>query len=222
MQIEEHPAIFQFFEYCLAWPVMPASTLMALILIYGLIALLGAADLDLFEFDVDVDVDVDGHAGSATSVGLVVLKFLNLGDVPIIIWLACFGLFWWSLSLILWVFFDGQPEDLTFWGGAILVFRNAGISLLGAKGLTEPLREMFDETEQYTPQKLIGRLCEVSTYEVTDQGGQARIKTDAAPLLIDVRTEDDPLHKGDIATVVAYDAATKTYQIKQPPTEIIP
>ncbi len=195
--------------------MLPATALILLILAYGLVALVGAADLDLFEFDIDVDADT----GSPTSVGMAILKFLNLGDVPIIIWLACFGLIWWAASLVLWVLVDGKPEDITWGHGAVLILRNLGIGLVGAKGLTEPLQKMFDETEHYTPGKLIGAICEVTTSEVTEDVGQAKVATDAAPLLIDVRARQIDFEKGDLAMVVGYDEAAKTYQIEKLTTE---
>ncbi|MCG8585093.1 MAG: YqiJ family protein, partial [Pirellulales bacterium] len=202
--------MLQFIEQCFIWPILPASVLIVLIMLYGVLVILGAVDIQLFDFDLDTDIDVDA---GAESIGFVALKFLNIGNVPVMIWVAVFGLLWWIASLLLWAIYDQASPPEGTWSIAALVLRNVVIGLAGAKFATEPMRKYFDHTDNYKPKDLVGRQCEVTTYKVTSESGQAKLKTDAAPLLIDVRTEGETLSKGDLATIVDVDTKANLYLI---------
>ncbi len=212
-------AIMEFIENCFTGPNYPASVMMVLILIYGLMVALGGLNLDMFDIDIDFDADVDIDGG-VTSIGFVALKFLNIGNVPIMIWASAFGLSWWTASMVLWQLIDQARYHEDFWLTVPLVLRNVVIGVVAAKFITQPMVKMFDHTDNYKPEDLIGQECEVTTYEVTADAGQAKFATDAAPLLIDVRSEDAPLAKGDRALIVDFDPEEKLYFITKPDTEV--
>jgi hypothetical protein len=209
--------MMDFIESCFIGPNFPASVMMVLILIYGLMVAIGGLDIDLFDVDLDVDVDMDG---AVTSVGFIALKFLNIGNVPIMIWASAFGLSWWTASMLLWEFFDQARYHEDFWHTAMLIGRNVVVGIAAAKFATQPMVKFFDHTDNYKPEDLIGQECEVTTYEVTADAGQAKFATDAAPLLIDVRSEDAPLAKGDRARIVEFDPDEQLYFITKSDTEV--
>ena len=209
--------MIEFIEYCFTGAIFPATVLVVLVMLYGVLAVLGAIDIELFDMDIDADVDLDG---SMTSIGFVALKFLNIGNVPVMIWVAVFGFLWWIASLLLWTFYDSGSDPVGFWSIAPIVLRNMLIGMAGAKFATEPMRKFFDHTDNYKPADLVGRQCHITTYEATSDAGQAKLKTDAAPLLIDVRTDGDVLSKGDTATIVRVDPAVNIYFITKTDTEV--
>jgi len=202
--------MMEFIETCFIGPVFPATVLMVLIMVYGLMVVAGTVDINLFDVDFDTDLDVDG---AATSVGFVALRFLNIGNVPIMIWVTFFGLLWWIASMLLWSFFDQGGDSQGVWSATQLALRNAAIAVVGTKFATDPMRKFFDQTDKFKPQDLVGKQCEVTTAEVTKDSGQAKFKTDAAPLLIDVRTDDGPFSKGDVATIIDFDPVTNIHFI---------
>ena len=210
--------MMEFIETCFTGPIFPASVMMVLILVYGLMVALGGLNLDMFDIDIDFDADVDIDGG-VTSVGFVALKFLNIGNVPIMIWASAFGLSWWTASMVLWEVFDQARYQEDFWRTALLILRNVAIGVAAAKVITQPMVKFFDHPDSYKPEDLIGQECEVTTYEVTADAGQAKFATDAAPLLIDVRSEDGPLAKGDRALIVDFDPEEKLYFITKSDTE---
>jgi hypothetical protein len=59
--------------------------------------ILGALDLDVLDLDLDVDTGQD--LGWFPSVGLVALRFLNVGPIPLMIWLSIFALSLWIISV---------------------------------------------------------------------------------------------------------------------------
>lgn len=198
-----------YLEQCFTMPILPATVLMLLILGYSCLVLLGALDFELF--DVDFDVDADADLDAISSAGFVTLKFLNLADVPIMVWLSIYGIAWWLLSAVLWFWWDDHSIDPST---GLLVIRNIAGSVLLTKFITNPLATVFAKPPNQHPQDLIGKECEISTHTVTTDFGQARYKTNAAPLLLDVRTTEGELSKGENAVIVDYDPDVKVHYVE--------
>ncbi len=196
-------------QQCLTGPNLPATLLLGLVIGYWLLVMLGALDLDFFDFDIDLD----GQSDSPLSVGFLGLRFLNLGRIPVMVWVSVFALTFWVLTMLLWFLFDRPAYEPGLWWDFQYVLRNAALSVVLTKLVTQPLVPFFDTPEEYTPESLIGRECEVSTYEATAEYGQARFRTDGAPLLLNVRTTAGTLAKGDRAEIVDYDPKSRTYLI---------
>lgn len=198
-----------YFEQCFTMPILPATVLMLLILGYSCLVLLGALDFELF--DVDFDVDADADLDAISSAGFVTLKFLNLADVPIMVWLSIYGIVWWALSTMLWFWWDAHSLDPST---GLLAVRNVAGSVLLTKLMTNPLAKVFAKPPNQRPQDLIGKECEISTHTANTDFGQARFKTNAAPLLLDVRATDREMAKGEIALIVDYDPEAKVHYVE--------
>lgn len=197
-----------FFEHCFTMPVLPSTLLVLLIVAYGVLVILGALDFELFDFDLDFDADAD--VGAFSSIGFVTLKFLNVGDLPVMIWLCIYGLVWWVLSLILWMVFDQNSVDPRT---TLLLGRNIVVSMLLTKFLTQPLANIFAKPSRHLPEDLIDRECEISTFRATEDFGQAKCQTEAAPLILDVKVREGELSKGQRALIIDYDSESRIYYV---------
>jgi len=197
-----------YLEQCFTMPVLPSTLLVLGIVCYGVLVLLGALDFDLL--DIDVDIDADADLGAVSSAGFVALKFLNIGEVPVMIWLCIYGLVWWGISQALWISWDQTARDPHT---TLLLFRNVATSVVLTKFITNPLAKVFAKPARFRPEELVGRECEISTYEVTTEFGQAKCPTDAAPLILDVRMEAGQLSKGEKARIVDYDPKGKIHYL---------
>ncbi len=186
------------FTNLLSSAALPGTILLGICLSYWLLMIAGAVDLDLLDFELDAGSTPDA-AGS--SWGLTALKFLNVNDVPLMIWLSVFAIGYVGLTLLLDA--GAQPEG--FGPVAAAIARNTAISLVATKLLTQPLRGKFETPEPNTADTLIGRTCVITTSDVSDRVGQARVESDAAPLLLNVRGRSGTLAKHDIAVIVGYD-----------------
>ncbi len=201
------------------------TVLLGLMLMYWLAVMIGVLGLDLFDFDLDfdadvgdvgdvsgdfdVDVDADadvevghGNASSMLSIGAVVLKSLNIGRVPLMVWLSTFALSLWVIMMI-W----DRPETHEALSQELLILlRNVALAIVGAKLLTQPIRGQFEDIEAPRAKDYVGHACVVTTPEITDRSGQIRCETGAAPLLLNARAKEDsePLKKGDTAVIVGY------------------
>ncbi len=210
-------------ETAVAGANLGPTVLLGLLVLYWVAVLIGVLGLDLFDFDLDIDGDVGdvgdvsgdfdvdadadvdvghGSASSMLSVGAVVLKSVNIGRVPLMVWLSTFALSLWMIMMI-W----DRPETHESVGQELVILlRNVVLAVIGAKLLTQPIRGQFEDIEAPCAKDYVGQACMVTTSEITDRSGQIRCETGAAPLLLNARTREDsePLKKGDTAVIVGY------------------
>ena len=173
------------------------------------------------DFHADHDVDVgeataEGgtHAGAGYSSWFIsVLRFFNVGDVPMMILLSAAVGSLWAVSILTSHYFN--PEQS--FGRAVLWFvPNLLVSLFMAKILTTPFRYVFGQANLgiAAPTKIVGKTCVITTSEVTPRFGQAEIEQEGAPITLNVRcTEDVKLSKGDEAIITEHDKETDTYSV---------
>lgn len=204
----------EFLSAYFSWPILPASVLLVCVCAYWIFVIAGVLDLDLFDFDLDMDLDAD--ADSTLGVGFIGLRFFNLGSVPLMIWLSIFALVLWLIS----VGFGSPAADTAKAAMAVAVARNFGIALILTKFLTAPLVGRFDVKEPNRPEDLMGRTCTVITSSVTAEFGRARVDTEAAPLLLNVRMNEESLKQGEQAQIVAFDPETHLYVIERLAREV--
>jgi len=198
------------------------TVLLGLMLLYWLAVMIGVLGLDLFDFDLDLDTDVDvgdvsgdfdvdadadvdvGHGGASSmlSIGAIVLKGVNIGRVPLMVWLSTFALSLWVVMMI----WDRPETHESVSRELVILLRNVVLGVVGAKLLTQPIRGQFEDVVAPRAKDYVGRACVVTTSEVTERAGQIRCETDAAPLLLNARTKEhsEPLKKGDTAVIVGY------------------
>lgn len=196
----------EFLETAMTGPRLPATVLLGLVCLYWLFMVLGAVDIELFDFDFDLDGTADG---SIFDWGVVGLRFFNLGDVPVMLWLTAFAGSLWTLTLGI----DRDVVGLEWYENLGILVRNGAMALVITKVLTHPLRGLLTHTEPTSSRELIGRTCTVHA-ETTETAGQAEYKTDAAPLYLNVRTMGETLTKGTIAVIIDYDPESHVYFVK--------
>lgn len=207
-----------FLQVCFTGACLPASLLLALAMLYWLLAIVAGLDLELFDFDLDIDGQPDLE--SSLSVGLVVLRFLNLGRVPLVVWGSAFAIAYWLVTLLLDRLADDTASRTELFYVLQYVVRNLVLGVLLTKIVTQPLRDKFEPVEPNRAEDLIGRECRITTSEVTQTFGQAQIPTEAAPLILNVRVKETPLARGAPAVIVDFDPDQNVYFIEQAQAEV--
>lgn len=217
-----------------AGPVLPATILLLLMLGWSMLAVLGTVDLDMpggdLDLDLDVDIDADGLAahgagaagqavGGGSSVSVMALRWLNINNVPLIVWLGVFTLAWWMISACGWWLIDKNffESPGLFWS-CLLVVRNVAIALPITKWITGPMAGWF-VTEQLSSGSLVGQEAEISSLEASTEFGQVKYKTDGSPLLLNVRTDGPHLARGTRVWITHYDAKNRIYIVSPTGTE---
>ncbi|GAB5402345.1 MAG: hypothetical protein Aurels2KO_05760 [Aureliella sp.] len=174
--------------------------------------MLGSVDLEVGGGDLDLDVDLNaGGNPIATGMSAFALRWMNIRDVPLIVWLGVFSISWWFVSASLWSLIDSTFFTPPGWlWSTVLAIKNAAIAILLTKLATTPMKPWF-VTERLVATSLIGKECEISSLTATPDFGQVRYKTEGAPLLLNVRTDGPTLSKGDRVWLAHYDEKTRTY-----------
>jgi hypothetical protein len=138
------------------------------------------------EIGKDMAKDISGQ-GQTTSGGLRILHFLNLGDVPFMIFFSFFALFYWAMS-ILGNHYLAEGRTLLVAG---ILAGSFVLALLMAKLFTQPMRKMFREMGKGdAPVNLIGKLCTLELGVEGTRMGQAVVIVGDKHLLVSVRSED--------------------------------
>lgn len=237
------PIVFEFLYSLVAAPVLPATILLGLLVAWSLLTIvIGGLDSHLAAswhfhnpFSDAGPLSGGGHVaahdvghtithtlGDAIgSVVLVPMKWLNLKQLPLVLWAGIFTITWWSVSILIWVAIDTalvkEPGPLAI---SIMITRNLVLGLLATKGITQPMRGWFD-TKELTSVSLVGQEAEISSFDATPENGQAKFKTDGAPLLLNVRTDGPHVPKGTRVWLTHYDAKKRIYIVSATTTTSI-
>lgn len=201
------------FNAAISAPNIIPTALVVFVLFYWLVVILGAIDIDFFDFDVELDAeaDVDGEI-SVTWLNHV-LAFFNLGQVPFMVFMTFLIIPMWVIS-VMGNYYLGNE---TFWLSLILLIPNFIVSLFIAKFLTLPFIHLFGKLDHDIEKNksLIGKICTVITSASDMSIGQARIQTNGAPLLLNVKTpEGMAMKSGDTGMVIDYEQDRHIYLIE--------
>ncbi|MFK7789016.1 MAG: hypothetical protein AB8C95_05895 [Phycisphaeraceae bacterium] len=191
------------------------SVMLLCCVFYWLTVCLGALDIDTFDFDFDTDTDVDIDAGSGGMSSISLMRFFNLGQVPLTVLASIF-------VLILWVVGVGSYRYIGDWGILlqllILVPMLIGAALL-TKALTNPLKRVFRDLERSESSgeiDFIGKRCFVVSGTLDNKHGQVEVATEGAPIKLNALLEgsDHPLLKGAEVVIVSQDPESGVYRVR--------
>ena len=212
----------------LTGPVLPATIFLGILLVWSLLAILGTVDFDIPGTGMNLDGDVSGGGGGdldpsaaagTAGLGLAASRWLNLNSIPVVIWTALFGVVWWFTSAMLWVLIDQKFFSPPGWlWSSLLLVRNVAIAAPLTKLITNPMRGWFIH-EKITATSLIGRECVITSSEATPDFGQVKLKTDGAPLLLNVRTDGEHLAQGARVWITHYDEKRRVYMVSPTGTD---
>lgn len=204
-----------FLEMCFTGPNVVASGVVLFILAFWVISMIGGFGFDALDLDVDGALDADGM-DSILGIGMIPLRWLNLGAVPLMLWLTVFGLCWWAISLGFYAWYDqGWVEDR--WDAALSIGRNVLLAMVPTKLMTQPLIGLFSDESTNPPAELIGRVG-VSKLEITAEQGQINVSSNGAGLVLDARTEDGHIATGQRVVIMDYDRSRRIYIVELAPS----
>jgi hypothetical protein len=220
-------------------PVWPASILVGLLVVYTVLGLIGLIDFgfDAPELDVDPGLDADVPVevpgvelpdGAAVDVdflqglGAATVRWTNFGRIPVVLWGGLFAVAFWSVSYGLWHTFDANRYDPTWLPSILLTIRNVVIATGITKLVTQPMVGYFVAPPTYDYRRLLGATCEICTSEATSEFGQAKFRTNAAPLLLNVRTDGAHIPKGTEVRIIGFDKENRIYKVTHLPSETQP
>lgn len=196
---------------------LPLTVLFGLVVVFWLLTLLGAVDLDAL--DIDLDVETDGADGVGEGIFAILLRFVNAHDIPVTIVLSLLSVFMWAGAILTNYYFN--PEQNSLLAMAFLLV-NLIISTLVVKFVTEPLRPFMraikDDGELQEP--LVGMSGVVKSRVMDSSFGQVEVPRDkGAPALLNAILPEgqEPLVRGDQILVIDFDDQLDKYLVHPAP-----
>ena len=201
---------------------LPFTILLGCVILYWLIAMLGALDFEMLDgliqvdTELDLDGDVDSGDGDQGGAGILqsVMNFMNASDVPIILVLSLLTLFTWAANLLGNHYLNPDQDGMI---AALVALGSIVIGVLSAKWLTiplQPLGRMLKTAEKQEP--VIGRSGVVRSPNLDHEFGQVEVEAEGAPLLLNARlsVEGKSLPKGTSILVVAKEENSDWYTVR--------
>ena len=176
-----------FIDAALSFPAVLFTFLLAVVVIYWLLVLIGTLDVEIGDLDLG-----DG---------------LGLGGVPVTVTASVLTTVAWFVSLVGTVLVGGlstQPRMLVGLG-VLVIALVAG--LYAARLVAMPLRRLYVTGGSASRNDFVGRECVIRTGRVTGDFGQAEVTAqDGSSAIIQVRqTGEHPLANGHRALIFDYD-----------------
>jgi hypothetical protein len=203
----------ELFEFAIAGAnIIPTLLLIAMILYWSTV-LVGAIDLDFMDLDLDTDSSPDGHPEGGLEWLNRLLRFFNLGRVPLMIFLS-------FLILPLWLFCILVNDQLgihSLLPGLITLVVGFWLCMFVAKVLTMPFVALFEKMEEEQNFSAIGRICTLQSPVSEGRIGQAVIeqKGKGAPMMLTVCSRPGTLvNSGETALVLEYQADRRCYLVE--------
>tara|TARA_B110001454_G_C12702006_1_gene426966 strand:- start:781 stop:1419 length:639 start_codon:yes stop_codon:yes gene_type:complete len=196
----------QLLEVASQFPTVIYSTLLGIVVVYWVVGLLGLIDLDFSgeaDLEINVDSDVEFSAGGLTGL----LLTFGLTGFPLTLVISIVILICWLISFYLQFYLLTWLPDgwLYYFMGGVSNFIVFLISLPITAIVIRPLKGMFKSVETTSSHSLVGSDATIATGTVSETFGQARLFTNGAEILVDVRCDPEHTFKlGDKVLVIKY------------------
>lgn len=197
-----------------------ASFLLVLVVLYWITVIMGVLDLNFLdvdvEIDVDAEVDADIEAGVSASGDLswlmFILRFLNIGKVPLMLWFSFFALSLWFFQVSVNEIFG--IESFIF-GLLTLIPSVIGCAVI-AKFLSYPFVKLFASLEKESMSKdLTGSTGEITLIDSAGKQGQAKVENNQNVHTIYIETKrGSTLTKGDRILIISFNKDQNTYLVE--------
>jgi hypothetical protein len=189
------------------------TALLVFVLLYWLVVIIGLLDMDFINIEVETNGEPDINSMEAVTWLNSALAFFNLGRVPFMLFLSFLILPFWVIALLANYYLNTGANYIGF---LILMPALMG-ALFISKILTTPFVKLFGylEKDHDTNAVVLGQVCTVTLPATPTEMGQATVKTEGSPLLLNVKTTGNAnVKKGETALVIDYDEKSKFYLIE--------
>lgn len=208
-----------FYQNIASFPTAIFTFILAICVLYWLVAVLGIVDIDVLDFDI---ADVDGELGANQSnlstpdmlAGLM-MKF-GLYGVPVTIIVSFIALFGWFISYFIVHFLFGIVPDglFRYLAGLPVLALALYTSVMITAVVIRPIRPLFKKASQNTVKEVLGQTAVVRTSRVDNGFGEVFLEDGGAGLIFKARTTgSDVFKKGDKVVLLEFNEAQNIYRV---------
>lgn len=208
-----------FYQNIASFPTAIFTFILAICVLYWLVAVLGIVDIDVLDFDI---ADVDGELGANQSnlstpdmlAGLM-MKF-GLYGVPVTIIVSFIALFGWFISYFIVHFLFGIVPDglFRYLAGLPVLALALYTSVMITAVVIRPIRPLFKKASQNTVKEVLGQTAVVRTSRVDNGFGEVFLEDGGAGLIFKARTTgSDVFKKGDKVVLLEFNEAENIYRV---------
>lgn len=198
-----------FIQNISTFPTIIYTCLLFFIALYWLTALFGLIDIDVLDVDISGDPSaLEGFAG--------LLFKLGLAGVPLTITLTVLTLIAFTLSYLTasYVLMPFIPAALYILISGIAVVCIFFVSLYCTKIAITPLKPLFADTRETFLTDLTGMTAIVRTTKVTPTFGEAKVVSNGAELILEVRADEASAFKrGDKVVLLEWIADQRFFYV---------
>jgi hypothetical protein len=213
---EDKDIMSEFLSATLGFPTIVFSILLAVVLVYWLLAIVGLVDFGESDIDVDIGNHADGPGDDLGTIASYVVAF-GLTGVPFSIVVSLLVVVGWTISTLaaIWLM-PWVPTTLLKIGvGVVLLALSAAASVVITARLIRPLRGAFVTKYGTHSADLVGQSCRILTGVVDEKQGRAEVAQRGAGINIRVwAPSPNTLQRGSTAVIVEYDAAGHRYLVQ--------
>lgn len=183
------------------------TVLLMFVLVYWIVVIIGAIDIDF----IDLDLDFDGASDAGPF--YAILSFLNIDKLPFMLIFSVATLNFWIIAMLMYYL----PIENGGLINGLLFIPILVVSLLITKFVTTPLKGIFSDSNARDDRfnEVVGQLCTLICDVKDGRLGQANIERDGASLLINVKSEYDDytFEKGEEVYISKKDSEKNIYYI---------
>ncbi|MFC1748465.1 DUF1449 domain-containing protein [Pseudomonadota bacterium] len=209
-----------FYQNISSFPTAFFTFVLAVIVLYWLVAVLGMVDIDILDFDIndptgELGVNTQTEHGTPDVLAGLMLK-LGLHGVPITIILSFIALFGWLCCYYLvYLLFPLVPDGvLQYLVGLPILLGALFIASMMTSVVIKPLRPLFKKATAHTPKVILGQTAVVRTSRVDNNFGEAMLDDGGAGIILKVRTSDETtFKKGDRVVLLEYEKENNIYYV---------
>jgi len=208
----------EFLTVTLGFPTIIFSILLAVVMVYWLLAIIGLVD---WGESIDIDMDAPGEVGLIAS---YVVAF-GLSGVPFSIVVTLLAVGGWLLSTLagIWLLPWVPTLPLQIAAGCGVLLACVFLSIVISARLVRPLRGLFVTRWGTQSASLVGQECRILTGIVDERQGRAEVaQPGGRGAGINIRVwapAPNTLARGSAAVIVEYDAALHRYLVQAANTE---
>jgi len=205
-------------EILSGYPTGIYSVLIGVLLVFWLVAILGAIDIDIVSFDTDIefDADIDINIEGDVPAFIGLLHTLGFTGVPFTIVLTVLIFLAWVFTYLVSAYvLPFIPTDiLRILAGTATIIGSFVLAVPFTTKIVSPLRKLALENMGKSNKDYLGAMCKVTSSTVDETFGQGEINDKGAGLIVRIRAPlPNDIKKGDIVRPINYDKNDNLFHV---------